>query len=89
MAGRVSENAMAEPNAHWCVSCFQTSGVRVMNSNQDKGIGKQIKGTVKDLAGKISDDKFLEGEGKVERAAGRVQEQVGDAQQRNDERKRP
>ena len=60
-----------------------------MNSNQDKGVGKQIKGTVKDLAGKMTGDKFLENEGKVERTAGRVQEKVGNAQGDRNQPKRP
>jgi uncharacterized protein YjbJ (UPF0337 family) len=53
----------------------------IVNSNQDKGIGKQVKGTVKDVVGKITGDKILEGEGKIEKGIGKVQKKVGDAQE--------
>jgi uncharacterized protein YjbJ (UPF0337 family) len=53
----------------------------IVNSNQDKGIGKQVKGTVKDVVGKVTGDRVLEGEGKIEKGVGKVQKKVGDAQQ--------
>ena len=52
-----------------------------MNSNQDKGIGKQVKGTVKDVVGKVTGDKVLEGEGKIEKGICKVKKKVGDAQE--------
>jgi uncharacterized protein YjbJ (UPF0337 family) len=53
----------------------------IVNRNQDKGVGKQVKGKIKEVVGKVTDDKFLEGEGKVEKGIGKVQKNVGDAQQ--------
>jgi uncharacterized protein YjbJ (UPF0337 family) len=52
-----------------------------MNSNQGKGVGKQLKGTVKEAAGKLTGDKVLEHEGKAERGIGKIQKKVGDVQE--------
>src|ERR671921_51054 len=45
----------------------------IVNSNQDKGVGKQVKGTIKHVVGKVTGDKVLEGEGKIEKGIGKVQ----------------
>jgi len=58
-----------------------------MNTNQDKGIGKQIKGTVKDVVGKVTGDRILQGEGKIEKGVGKAQQKIGNVQAKHDAEK--
>lgn len=54
----------------------------MVNSDQVKGVAKQVKGAVKQAAGKATGNKRTEAEGAMEKTAGKVQKGFGDAKEK-------
>ena len=52
------------------------------NTDQVKGVAKQVKGSVRQAAGKANGNRQTQAEGAVEKNAGKVQKAFGDAKQK-------
>lgn len=57
----------------------------MLNKNEIKGKGKQIKGAVKDKLGELINDPEMEMEGETERMTGKAQEKLGKTQRKTGE----
>ena len=54
----------------------------MMNKDQVKGVGKQVKGSVKQTAGRATGNRRTEAEGVAEKTAGKVQKGFGDIKEK-------
>src|SRR5690349_13747538 len=54
----------------------------MVNTDQVKGVAKQVKGSVKEAAGKATGNKQTEAEGTADKIAGKVQKAYGDAKEK-------
>lgn len=54
----------------------------MVNKDQVKGVGKQVKGSVKQTAGGMTGNRRTEAEGAAEKTAGKVQKGFGDVKEK-------
>jgi uncharacterized protein YjbJ (UPF0337 family) len=54
----------------------------MVNKDQVKGVGKQIKGSVKQTAGRMTGNRRTEAEGIAEKTVGKVQKGFGDIKEK-------
>ena len=54
----------------------------MVNKDQVKGVGKQIKGSVKETAGRVTGNRRVEAEGAAEKTVGKVQKGFGDIKEK-------
>jgi uncharacterized protein YjbJ (UPF0337 family) len=54
----------------------------MVNKDQVKGVGKQIKGSVKETAGRVTGNRRTEAEGAAEKTVGKVQKGFGDVKEK-------
>lgn len=53
----------------------------MVNKDQAKGVGNQIKGAAKDAVGGATGDTQMQAEGKADKVVGKTQKAVGDARE--------
>jgi uncharacterized protein YjbJ (UPF0337 family) len=53
----------------------------VVNTDQVKGVAKQVKGSVKEAAGKATGNRQTEAEGVADKVAGKIQKSYGDVKE--------
>jgi uncharacterized protein YjbJ (UPF0337 family) len=54
----------------------------MVNKDQVKGVGKQVKGSVKETAGRMTGNRRTEAEGAAEKTVGKVQKGFGDVKEK-------
>ena len=54
----------------------------MVNKDQVKGVGKQVKGSVKETAGRVTGNRRTEAEGAAEKTVGKVQKGFGDVKEK-------
>ena len=55
----------------------------MVNKDQVKGVGKQVKGSVKETAGRVTGNRQTEAEGVAEKSAGKVQKGLATSRRRS------
>ncbi len=48
-----------------------------MNTEEEKGKGKQVKGKLREAAGVLTDNKEMQAKGKIEKIEGKTREKIG------------
>jgi uncharacterized protein YjbJ (UPF0337 family) len=54
----------------------------MVNKDQVKGVGKQVKGSVKETVGRVTGNRRTEAEGAAEKTVGKVQKGYGDVKEK-------
>ena len=54
----------------------------MVNKDQVKGVGKQVKGSVKETVGRVTGNRRTEAEGAAEKTVGKVQKGFGDVKEK-------
>lgn len=54
----------------------------MVNKDQVKGVGKQVRGSVKQTAGRVTGNRRTEAEGAAEKTVGKVQKGFGDVKEK-------
>ena len=54
----------------------------MVNKDQVKGVGKQVKGSVEQTTGRVTGNRRTEAEGAVEKTVGKVQKGFGDIKEK-------
>jgi uncharacterized protein YjbJ (UPF0337 family) len=54
----------------------------MVNRDQVKGVGKQVKGSIKETAGRVTGNRRTEAEGAAEKTVGKVQKGFGDVKEK-------